>query len=68
VGALVELGNVLTDGSATNTGVAVNVEVVAKGDDDLLDLLGELTGGSKDKGLGLLDRGVDLGRVRYLSL
>ena len=60
VGPLVELGNVLSDGGSSNTGVAVNVEVVSEGDDDLLDLLGELSGGSNDEGLGLLDRGVDL--------
>lgn len=60
VGALSELGNVLTDSGTTNTCVAVDVEVVTKGNNDLLDLLGELTGGSKDESLGLLDRGVDL--------
>jgi hypothetical protein len=60
VRALVEAGNVLTNGGTTDTGVAVDVEVVTKGDDDLLDLLGELTGGSKDKSLGLLDGGVNL--------
>lgn len=66
VGALVELGNVLTDGGSTNTGVAVDVEVVTKGDDDLLDLLGELTGGGEDKSLGLLDGGVNLAIVSLL--
>lgn len=60
MGALVELGNVLSNGGTTDTGVAVDVEVVTEGDDDLLDLLGELTGGGEDKSLGLLDGGVDL--------
>lgn len=60
VGAVVELGHVLSDGGTTNTGVAVDVQVVSEGNDDLLDLLSELTGGGEDESLGLLDRGVDL--------
>jgi hypothetical protein len=64
VRALVEAGHVLADGGTTDTGVAVDVEVVAEGDDDLLDLLGELTSGGEDERLGLLDRGVDLNGVR----
>ena len=40
--------------------MALNVHEVANGDDDLLDLLGQLTGGSKDKSLALLQVGVDL--------
>jgi hypothetical protein len=63
VGAVVELGHVLSDGGTTDTSVAVDVQVVSKGDNDLLDLLSELTGGSKDQSLGLLDRGVDLKSV-----
>jgi hypothetical protein len=60
LGALVELGNVLTDGGTTDTSVAVDVKVVTKSDNDLLDLLSELTGGGQDKSLGLLDVRVDL--------
>jgi hypothetical protein len=60
VGPLVELGNVLADSGTADTGMAVDVEVVAEGNDDLLDLLGELTGGGEDERLGLLDRGVNL--------
>lgn len=57
---VVELRNVLSDGGTTDTSVAVNVQVVTESNDDLLDLLGELSGGGKDKSLGLLDRSVDL--------
>lgn len=60
VGAVVELGHVLSDGGSTDTSVAVDVEVVAEGDHDLLDLLGELSGGGENERLGLLDRGVNL--------
>jgi hypothetical protein len=63
VGSLLELGHVLSDGGSTDTSVAVDVEVVSESDDDLLDLLGELSGWGEDQSLGLLDRGVDLGKV-----
>lgn len=54
-----ELGDVLLDGSTTDTGVAVDVHVVTEGDDDLLDLLGQFSGRSQDQGLGFLLAGVD---------
>lgn len=60
VGTLVKPGNVLSNGGTTDTGVAVDVEVVTKSDNDLLNLLSELSGGSKDKSLSLLNSGVDL--------
>ena len=60
VGAFLELGHVLADGGAADTGMALDVEVVAEGNDDLLDLLSELTGGRENERLGLLDCGVDL--------
>ena len=59
LGTLAELGHVLTDVGTTNAGVAVDVHVVTESDDDLLDLLGKLTGGSKDEGLDSLDGGVN---------
>jgi hypothetical protein len=40
--------------------VALNVHEVTDGDNDLLDLLGQLTGWGKDEGLALLDVGVKL--------
>lgn len=61
MGSLSELGHVLSDVDSSDAGVAVDRHVVSKGDDDLLDLLGELSGGREDESLGRLDRGVDLG-------
>lgn len=60
LGAVLEGLHVLTDTGATNAGMALNVHEVADGDDDLLDLLGQLAGGGEDEGLALLDVGVDL--------
>jgi hypothetical protein len=40
--------------------VALDLHEVADGDDDLLNLLGELTGWCEDQGLASLDVGVDL--------
>lgn len=60
LGAVLESLHVITDAGATNAGVALNVHEVTDGDDDLLDLLRQLTGGSEDESLALLDVGVDL--------
>lgn len=58
--ALLELSHVLADVGASNASVALNVHVVTKGDDDFLDLLGQLTGGGEDEGLGALDGHIQL--------
>ena len=60
LGAVLESLHVVTDAGAANAGVALNVHEVTDGDDDLLDLLGQLAGGGEDKSLAGLDRGVDL--------
>ena len=60
LGAVLEGLHVLTDAGATNAGVALNVHEVADGDDDLLDLLGQLAGGGENEGLARLEVGVDL--------
>ncbi|EPE06346.1 hypothetical protein F503_02474 [Ophiostoma piceae UAMH 11346] len=60
LGAVLEGLHVVTDAGATNAGVALDVHEVADGDNDLLDLLGQLAGGGEDQGLALLDVGVDL--------
>jgi hypothetical protein len=60
VDALLELGHILTDIGATNTSVALDVHVVTKSNNDLLNLLCKLTSRSKDKSLSALDTGVDL--------
>jgi hypothetical protein len=60
VRSITELGDILADCSATDTSVAVDIDEVSEGDDDLLDLLSQLASRSKDECLGLLDRGVNL--------
>jgi hypothetical protein len=57
---ILESLHVITDRGTANTGVALDVHEVTDGNNDLLDLLSKLTGGSKDKSLALLDVGVDL--------
>jgi hypothetical protein len=58
--ALLESLHVITNRGTTNAGVALNVHEVTDGNNDLLDLLGQLTGWGKDKGLALLDVWVQL--------
>jgi hypothetical protein len=60
LGAVLESLHVVANAGAANAGVALNVHEVTDGDNDLLDLLGELTGGGEDKRLAGLDVGVDL--------
>lgn len=55
-----QLGNVISDASSTDARVAAGVEVVTKSDDDLLDLLSQLTGWGKDESLGLQKSEVEL--------
>ena len=58
--ALLELGHVFPDIGSTNARMTFDVHVVAEGDDDLLDLLCELTRRSENERLGALDRKVEL--------
>lgn len=58
--ALLELGHVLTNVGATDAGMTFDVHVIAEGDDDLLDLLSELTGWGEDESLGAFDGHVEL--------
>lgn len=60
LGAVLEGLHVVTNRGTTNAGVALNVHEVANSDNDLLDLLGKLAGGSEDKSLAGLEGGVDL--------
>mmetsp|Transcript_46371 Transcript_46371/g.91479 ORF Transcript_46371/g.91479 Transcript_46371/m.91479 type:complete len:468 (-) Transcript_46371:756-2159(-) len=46
-----QLGNVVTDLSSSHAGVALDLEVVSKRDDDFLDLKRQLARGSEDQGL-----------------
>jgi len=57
---LLELGHILTDIGATNTGMAFDVHIVSESDDDLLDLLGQLAGRCENESLGALDGHVQL--------
>ncbi len=52
--------HVVADAGTTDTCVAFDVHEVANGNDDLLDLLSQFTGGGEDQGLALLDVGVEL--------
>lgn len=60
LGTVLEGLHVVTDAGTTNAGVALDVHEVADGNNDLLDLLGQLASGGEDQGLALLDVGVKL--------
>ena len=58
--AFLEFGHIFANIGTTDTCMALNTHVVAKCDDNLLNLLGEFASGGKDKGLGTLNIGIDL--------
>lgn len=60
VDTVLENLHVVTDDGTTNAGMALDVHEITNGDNDLLDLLGKLTGRGQDEGLALLDVQVDL--------
>jgi hypothetical protein len=60
VDTILEDLDIITDDSSTNAGVALDVHEVSDGNNDLLDLLSQLTGWGQDKSLALLDRKIDL--------
>ena len=60
VRAFLQSRPVLANQSAADTGVAVDIEVVAEGNDHFLDLLREFSGRSEDESLSLLDSRVNL--------
>jgi hypothetical protein len=53
--------DVVTDGGTSDTGVNLKFHVVSEGDDNLLNLLSQLTSGSKDERLTFTELGVKLG-------
>lgn len=57
---LLKFGHVLTNIGTTDTGMTFDVHVVAKGDNNLLNLLGQFASGGKDKRLSSLDGHVQL--------
>lgn len=64
VGAITESGHILADVGTTNAGMALNAHEVTNSDNDLLDLLSQLTSGSKDEVLARAQVGVDLLKSR----
>ena len=62
--SLLEFAHVVTDVGATNAGVAADLHEVTEGNDDLLDLLCQLTSRGKDQGLALLDTLIQLLKSR----
>jgi hypothetical protein len=56
---ILENFHVVTNDSSSDTSMTLDVHEIADGNNDLLDLLGKLTGGSQDQGLALLDAEVD---------
>ena len=56
---MVELSDVFADVRSTDTIVALNVHVVAKGHDHGLDLGGKFAGRGEDEGLSFAKVGVD---------
>jgi len=51
--------HILAHAGTANAGVALDVHEIANGDNNLLDLLGQLTRGSENQGLTLLDSRID---------
>jgi hypothetical protein len=60
LGTLLKSLHVITNAGTTDACVALNVHEVSDGNDDLLDLLGQFTGGGENESLALLDVGVKL--------
>lgn len=60
VDSLLELGHIVAHIGSANAGVALDVHVVAEGEDDFLDLLRQLAGRGKDQSLRALDGHVEL--------
>ena len=52
---LLKFSHILTDVGSTNTGVTFDIYVVTEGNDDFLDLLGQLASRGKNEGLSALD-------------
>lgn len=57
---ILESLHVITNAGTTNAGMALNVHEITDGDDNLLDLLSQLTGWCEDQSLAALDIWVDL--------
>lgn len=60
LGTVLQGLHVVTDTGATNASMAFNAHEIANSNDDLLDLLSQLTSGGQNEGLALLEGRVDL--------
>lgn len=60
LGTILESLHVITNVGTTNASMALNAHEVANGDDDLLNLLSQLTSGSQDQSLAGLEGAIDL--------
>lgn len=60
LGTILKGLHIIANTGSTNAGVALDLHEVANGDDDLLDLLSQLTSRGKNESLALLDVGIDL--------
>lgn len=60
LGSVLEGLHVITNAGTANAGVALNAHEVTNGNNDLLNLLGKLTGGREDESLAGLEGWVDL--------
>ena len=60
LGSFLQGLHVLAHTGSTNAGVALDLHEIAKSNDDLLNLLSQLTSGSKNQSLAALDVMVDL--------
>jgi len=60
LGTFLKSLHVITNAGTTNACMALNVHKVSNSNNNLLDLLCQFTGGSKDQSLALLDVGVEL--------
>jgi hypothetical protein len=54
--------NVVTDGGSSDARVDLNVHVVSQGDDNLLNLLGQLTSWGKNQSLAFAELGIKGGK------
>ena len=60
LGTFLKSLHIVSNASSANTRVTLDVHEIADGDDDLLNLLGKLTGRCKNQSLASLDVGVKL--------
>jgi len=60
LGAILDRLDVVTNSSATNASMGINVHEITDGDDNLLDLLRKLTSGGENQGLALLELGINV--------